>query len=52
MSQAVQVEIAIPDELDGFGLPGAVDRRLQDLLDRQARGETLTDAERQEAEAS
>jgi hypothetical protein len=31
-------------------LPKAVDERLQALLDRQDRGETLTSAERMEAE--
>lgn len=51
MSHAARtVQIELPDELDGFRLPSAVDRRLQDLLDRQDRGSSLTDAERQEAE--
>ncbi|MEQ1564047.1 MAG: hypothetical protein ABMA64_00295 [Myxococcota bacterium] len=45
------VQIEMPDELEGLRLPSAVDRRLQDLLDRQDRGETLTDGEREEAEA-
>lgn len=51
MGQAVTVQIEMPDELEGLRLPSAVDRRLQDLLDRQDRGETLTDGEREEAEA-
>lgn len=51
MGQAVTVQIEMPDELEGLRLPAAVDRRLQDLLDRQDRGETLTDGEREEAEA-
>ena len=47
MSRAVQtVQIELPDELDGFRLPSAVDRRLQELLDRQEQGSSLTEAER------
>ncbi len=42
--------IEIPAELAQFRLPPAVQARLQDLLDRQDDGETLTPAERQEAE--
>jgi len=36
--------------LQQFKLPPGVDERLQDLLDRQDRGETLTASERKEAE--
>jgi hypothetical protein len=50
MSQCVLVEIEVPADLDGFRLPKGVDERLQDLLDRQDQGETLTPAERLEAE--
>jgi hypothetical protein len=50
MSQAVQVEIEVPDGLSGLRLPAAVQRRLQDLLDQQDRGEPLSTAEREEAE--
>lgn len=50
MSQAVQVEIEVPDGLSGLHLPAAVQRRLQDLLDKQDRGGALTPAEREEAE--
>ena len=46
----VLVEIEMPSELDQFKLPPGVDERLQDLLDRQDRGETLTPGERREAE--
>lgn len=50
MSQHVLVEIEMPAELAKFKLPEGVDQRLQELLDRQDRGETLTPAERKEAE--
>jgi len=42
--------IEIPAELAYFQLPNAVQERLQLLLDRQDSGESLTQAERQEAE--
>lgn len=42
--------IEIPVELAQFQLPEAVQERLQLLLARQDAGETLTDAERREAE--
>lgn len=50
MSQRVLVEIEMPAEVDKFRLPKGVNKRLQDLLDRQDRGEELTPAERMEAE--
>ncbi len=50
MSQHVLVEIEMPSDLEKFALPSAVDKRLQELLDRQDSGETLTPAERAEAE--
>lgn len=50
MSQQVLIEIEIPAELEKFRLPQGVNERLQDLLDRQDRGEELTPAERMEAE--
>ena len=50
MSQHVIVEIEMPAELDQFKLPPGVNERLQGLLDRQDRGERLTDSERKEAE--
>lgn len=50
MSQHVNVHIELPDDLDRFRLPVAVNDRLQELLDRQDRGETLTSRERSEAE--
>jgi hypothetical protein len=42
--------IEIPLELAHFDLPEAVQARLQALLDRQDDGDSLTPAERQEAE--
>ena len=50
MSNHILVEIEMPTDLDRFRLPGGVDERLHDLLDRQDRGEELTPAERMEAE--
>lgn len=42
--------IEIPVEIARFRLPGAVEARLQCLLDRQDTGDALTTEERQEAE--
>jgi hypothetical protein len=42
--------VQIPIELTRFHLPEGVHLRLTSLLDRQDTGETLTHAERQEAE--
>lgn len=50
MSQPVQIELEMPDDLARFRLPDGVHRRLQYLLDRQDRGECLSDDERYEAE--
>ena len=50
MSQYVLVEFEIPSDFDRFKLPQGVNERLQDLLDRQDRGEALTPAECTEAE--
>ena len=50
MSQHALVEIEMPSGLEQFKLPQGVNTRLQELLDRQDRGETLTTGERQEAE--
>ena len=43
-------QIEIPREMSQFQLPRGVDERLQDLLDRQDRGEPLSASERSEAE--
>ncbi len=50
MAQHVLVEIEMPTDLEKFYLPTGVQDRLQDLLDRQDRGEGLTVAEQAEAE--
>ena len=50
MPQAVQVELQMPGDLARFRLPKGVQRRLQDLLDKQDEGHPLTAAERREAE--
>ena len=50
MSRQVFIEIEMPPALDQFKLPSGVNERLQGLLDRQDKGETLTDDERLEAE--
>ena len=50
MSQTLSVELHVPDDLARLNLPLGVDRRLQQLLDRQDAGMNLTDAERAEAE--
>jgi hypothetical protein len=50
MSHVVAIELEMPDDLARFRLPPAVNKRLQELLDRQDEGERLTGAERKEAE--
>jgi hypothetical protein len=50
MSQAVAIQIEMPDDLPRLRLPEGVQRRLQQLLDRQNQGESLSADERQEAE--
>jgi len=50
MSQHVLLDVEMPTDLDRFRLPKGVNQRLQELLDRQDRGEPLTRAERMEAE--
>ncbi len=50
MSQAIQFEVELPDDLARFRLPQGVQRRLSELLDKQDAGQTLTREEGQEAE--
>jgi hypothetical protein len=50
MSQAVDIQLELPDDLPKFHLPEGVQHRLDSLLDQQDRGVTLTDEERSEAE--
>lgn len=47
---AIQIELDVPEELEKFRLPDGVNRRLQELLDRQDQGHVLTDQEYCEAE--
>ena len=51
VSKTVLVEFQIPEDWARFRLPKALDRRLQELLDRQDRHGKLSPAERREAEA-
>lgn len=44
------IEIDFPADLERLALPEGVDRRLRALLDKQDRGETLTDDEAAEAD--
>jgi hypothetical protein len=44
------VHVEVPRDLARLSLPEGVDRQLQALLDKQDRGEALTDDERAEAE--
>ena len=46
----VLIKIELPMGLEHFRLPEGVNRRLQELLDRQGRGDKLTEDERQEAD--
>jgi len=50
MTEQVLIELEMPGELSQFRLPDGVNERLQNLLDRQDRGEALTTDERKEAE--
>ena len=50
MSRHIVLALEWPEDLDRLRLPAGVDRRLQELLDRQDRGEALTPDERWEAE--
>ena len=50
MAESMRIELQVPDDLPRFKLPSGVQTRLQELLDRQDRGQPLTEAERSEAE--
>ena len=47
---ATVIEVELPAGAQRIRLPEGVDRRLQSLLDKQNRGEALTEDERAEAE--
>lgn len=46
----VRLELELPEDMAGLMLPEGVDRRLHMLLDKQDRGEALTEDEVVEAE--
>ncbi len=50
MAHTIQLRLQAPGDLRKFRLPTGVQRRLNDLLDRQDQGKPLTAAERREAE--
>jgi hypothetical protein len=50
MSQSILIELEMPGDLKQFRLPKGVNRRLQELLDKQSQEGILSRAERQEAE--
>jgi hypothetical protein len=50
MSESMMIEVEMPDDIPRFRLPVGVQARLQELLDRQDSGQSLTEAERSEAE--
>jgi hypothetical protein len=50
MSQTIRLELEVPGELKLLRLPKGVDRRLQELLDKQDSGQRLSDDERRESE--
>lgn len=50
MSQTVQFEVEVPDQLAELKLPPAVHQRLQSLLDTQDSGQELSGEQRAEAE--
>ena len=50
MVNTIHLKLIAPGELAKFRLPAGVQRRLNELLDRQDSGAKLTAAERREAE--
>jgi hypothetical protein len=50
MAQSVMIELEMPDDLKQFQLPKSVNRRLQELLDKQSREGKLSRTEREEAD--
>ena len=50
MARTIHLRLPAPGDLGKFRLPAGVQRRLQELLDRQDHGSPLTTAERREAE--
>ena len=50
MVNSILLEVEMPGDLARFRLPGGVQQRLQELLDKQDAGEKLTAEEKREAE--
>ena len=50
MSQAIHLEVEVPDDLARLRLPEGVQQRLTELLDKQDEGTPLTGAEQSEVE--
>ncbi len=50
MSESVAIKLELPDDLSDLRLPEGVNKRLQELLDRQDSGTELSADERSEAE--
>jgi len=50
MVNSIHLEVEMPGDLARFRLPGGVQQRLQELLDKQDAGGQLTAGERREAE--
>ena len=50
MSQSVHFEVEVSDDLERFRLPGGVQHRLQELLDKQDDGLELRGEDQREAE--
>ncbi len=50
MRQSVLIKLDMPGDLGTFRLPKSVNRRLQELLDKQSRDGKLSARERREAE--
>ena len=50
MSQSIHLEVELPTDLARLRLPEGVQRRLQELLDKQDQGHALSRNEKNEAE--
>jgi hypothetical protein len=50
MASSVIFEVEMPDGWEAFRLPTGVNRRLQELLDKQDQDNPLTSAEKEEAQ--
>jgi hypothetical protein len=50
MANSIHLEVEVPGDLARFRLPGGVQQRLQELLDKQDAGNVLTAREKREAE--